>query len=149
MVEWCTQNLRRNGSISRGTSHATTKERYQYTTFVDITNTRYKRLQSLIQNLMRHVRSESAREQRIALFKSYEWWWWWYPSLISLRVSVDVKHRVYLLTDDDDNGSQRCRPKCRNRPGGGGGGVALSPFLIGRMFLREPSRKYSAKLVGS
>ena len=28
MVEWCTQNLRRNGSISRGTSHATTKERY-------------------------------------------------------------------------------------------------------------------------
>ena len=26
---------------------------------------------------------------------------------------------------------------------------ALSPFLIGRMFLREPSWKYSAKLVGS
>ena len=25
----------------------------------------------------------------------------------------------------------------------------LSPFLTGRMFLREPSRKYSAKLVGS
>ena len=25
----------------------------------------------------------------------------------------------------------------------------LSPFLIGRMFLREPSWKYSAKLVGS
>ena len=30
MFEWCTQNLRRNGSISRGTSHATTTERYQY-----------------------------------------------------------------------------------------------------------------------
>ena len=25
----------------------------------------------------------------------------------------------------------------------------LGPFLIGRMFLREPSWKYSAKLVGS
>ena len=62
MVEWCTQNLLRNGSISRGTSHATTKERYQYTTSVDINNMRYKRLQSLIQNHMRHVRSESARE---------------------------------------------------------------------------------------
>ena len=50
MVEWCTQNLRRNGSISRGTSHATATERYQYTTSVDINNTRYKRIQSLIQN---------------------------------------------------------------------------------------------------
>ena len=28
-------------------------------------------------------------------------------------------------------------------------GKALSPFLIGRMFLREPSWKYSAKLVSS
>ena len=27
-------------------------------------------------------------------------------------------------------------------------GKALSPFLIGRMFLREPSWKYSAKIVG-
>ena len=58
-----------NGRISRGTSHATSTERYQYTTSVDINNTRYKRIQSLIQN---HVRSESAREQRIALYKSYE-----------------------------------------------------------------------------
>ena len=44
----------------------------QYTTSVDINNTRYERIQSLIQNHMRHVRSESAREQRIALYKSYE-----------------------------------------------------------------------------
>ena len=29
------------------------------------------------------------------------------------------------------------------------GAWSLSPFLIGRMFLREPSWKYSAKLVGS
>ena len=72
MVEWCTQNLRRNGSISHGTSHATTTERYQYTTSVDINNTRYKRIQSLIHNHMRHVRSESAREQRIALYKIYD-----------------------------------------------------------------------------
>ena len=63
VVEWCTQNLRRNGSISRGSSHATTKEHYQYTTSM-----RYKRIQSLIQDHMRPVRSESAREQRIALY---------------------------------------------------------------------------------
>ena len=30
-----------------------------------------------------------------------------------------------------------------------GGDSEVSPFLIGRMFLREPSWKYSAKLVGS
>ena len=66
-----TQNLRRDGSISRGTSHATTKERYQYTTSVDINNTRYKRIQSLIQSGA-NMRSESAREQRTALYKSYE-----------------------------------------------------------------------------
>ena len=52
MVEWCTQNLRRNGNISCGTSHATTTERYQYITSVDINNTRYKRIQSLIRNHM-------------------------------------------------------------------------------------------------
>ena len=45
---------------------------YQYTTSVDINNTRYKRIQSLIYNHMRHVRIESAREQRIALYKNYE-----------------------------------------------------------------------------
>ena len=28
-------------------------------------------------------------------------------------------------------------------------GKALSPFLIGRMFVREPSWEYSANLVGS
>ena len=64
--------MRRNGSISRGTSLATTKERYQYTTSVDINNMIYKRMQSLIQDHMRHVRSESAREHRTALYKSYE-----------------------------------------------------------------------------
>ena len=46
MVEWCTQNLRWNGSISRGTSHATTTEHYQYTTSVNINNTHYKRMHS-------------------------------------------------------------------------------------------------------
>ena len=45
---------------------------YQYTTSVDINNKRYKRTQSVVQNHMRHVRSESAREQRIALYKSCE-----------------------------------------------------------------------------
>ena len=43
MVEWCAQNMRQNDSISRGTSHATTTERYQYTTSVDINNTRNKK----------------------------------------------------------------------------------------------------------
>ena len=61
---------------------------------------------------------------------------------------------------------------CEGEGGGGGGGLTnfkfgnfsgrypsdgavsmaakgLSPFLIGRMFLREASWKYSAKLVGS
>ena len=64
MVEWCTQNLRRNGSISRGTSHATATERYQYTTSVDINNTRYKRIQSLIQNHMCALSLLESREQR-------------------------------------------------------------------------------------
>ena len=53
-----------------GTSHATTKERYQYTMSVDINITRHKRIQSLIQSHTRHVRSESAREQRIALYSA-------------------------------------------------------------------------------
>ena len=52
--------------------NATATELYQYTPSVDINNTHYKRIQSLIQNHMRHVRIESAREQRIALYKSYE-----------------------------------------------------------------------------
>ena len=52
MVECCMQNMRQNGRISRGASHATTTEHYQYTTSVDINNTRYKRIQSLIQNHM-------------------------------------------------------------------------------------------------
>ena len=71
MVEWCTQNLHWNGSISCGTSHATSAERYQYTTSMDINNTRYKRIQSLIQN---HIPmcAVSAQEQRIVLYKSYE-----------------------------------------------------------------------------
>ena len=46
LVEWCTQNLRQNGSIARGTSHATTTEHYQYTTSVNINNTRNKRIHS-------------------------------------------------------------------------------------------------------
>ena len=57
--------------VSCGTSHATTKECYQYTTSVDMKNMCYKRIQSLIQNHMWHdVRSESAREQRMVLIKA-------------------------------------------------------------------------------
>ena len=43
-----------------------------YTISVDIKNTRYKRTQSLIQNHVRHERTESAREQRTVLYKSDE-----------------------------------------------------------------------------
>ena len=43
-----------------------------YAISVDIKNTRYERIQSLIQNRMRHERSESAREQRTAIYKSDE-----------------------------------------------------------------------------
>ena len=65
MVEWCTQNLRRNGSISRSTSQATSTERYQYTTSVNINNACYKRIQSFIQNHMPvcTVRLLESREQ--------------------------------------------------------------------------------------
>ena len=68
MLKWCTQNLHQDSS------HARTKERYQYTISVDINNTHYKRIQSLIQNHMQYAHSESAQEQRIALYiyKSYE-----------------------------------------------------------------------------
>ena len=86
MVEWCTQNLRRNGSISRGTSHATSTERYQNTTLVDINNTRYKRIQSFIQNHMRHVRSESAREQTKAMNRHHD----------IIIIIIIYNHRHYL-----------------------------------------------------
>ena len=66
MVECSTQNLSRNGTISRGTSHATTTERYQYTTSVDINNTSYKKIVTHLESHA-NVRSESAREQRLAL----------------------------------------------------------------------------------
>ena len=57
---------------SEGVCFSCYLEHCQYTTSVGINNTRYKRLQSLIQNHMSHVRSESAREQRIVPYKSYE-----------------------------------------------------------------------------
>ena len=44
----------------------------EHITSVDIKNTRINRIQSLIQNHMQHVRSESARKQRITLSKSDE-----------------------------------------------------------------------------
>ena len=59
-------------AASRGTSHATIKERYQYTTSVDIENARYERIHSLIQNNKRHERSKSVREKMIDLYKGDE-----------------------------------------------------------------------------
>ena len=66
----CTELAPEMAAVSLGTSHATSRKGYQYTTAVDIKNTRYKKIQSLIH--MRYVRSESAREQRIAPHKSDE-----------------------------------------------------------------------------
>ena len=73
MVEWCTQNLRRDGSISRGTSHATPKGRYQYTTSVAV-NMRCKCIESLVSSESHATCAQGplSLEQGIALYKSYE-----------------------------------------------------------------------------
>ena len=55
-------------AFSRGTSHITTQQRFKYTTWLDI-QTRYTKLQSLVENHMPQDRSESARERRIALYQ--------------------------------------------------------------------------------
>ena len=47
MVKWCKcihRTSAETAAVSRGTSHATTKECYQHTASVDIKNTRYKRI---------------------------------------------------------------------------------------------------------
>ena len=56
-------------AVSRGTSHARTKERYQHTTSVDINNTHYKRIQSLIQN---HIHMPMCGMCAVSLLKSRE-----------------------------------------------------------------------------
>ena len=56
---------------------------------------------------------------------------WHLPPVITMRRGYTCK-RVAQGGTESSNLSRR-----------------LSPFLIGRMFLREPSWKYSAKLVGS
>ena len=53
-------------TVSRGTSHVTTKQLCNYTTSIDIP----KKRRSLIQNHMRQESIESAQEQRIAVYKS-------------------------------------------------------------------------------
>ena len=55
-----------------GTSHATTTERYQYTTFVNIKNTRYKRIQSLVRNYMRHIKAMNNKSNNCALMHSID-----------------------------------------------------------------------------
>ena len=47
-----------------------TKERYHYTTSIDVKNTRYEK--DTVTHSKSHVRSESAREQRITLYGSNE-----------------------------------------------------------------------------
>ena len=59
-------------AVSRGTSHVTTKQSCKYTTWVDIQNAlcTQKTRRSVVYNHMQQEGSESAREQRIALYKS-------------------------------------------------------------------------------
>ena len=72
-VEWCTQNLRRDGSSFTWDKPCSSQRVLSVHHFRGNFKIRVtKRLHSLIQNHMRHVRSESAREQRIALYKSDE-----------------------------------------------------------------------------
>ena len=71
VVVWCTQNLCQDGSSL--TWHQPCNNHIkccQYTTLVVIKKTRYKTIQSLIQNYMWHEHSKPAWEQRTALYKS-------------------------------------------------------------------------------
>ena len=74
MVHGCMVYTERGetAAVSRGTSHVQTKQRCKYTTSVDIHNALYKKLQTLILNHMRQERTESTREQRIALYKIHQ-----------------------------------------------------------------------------
>ena len=68
-----------------------------------------------------------------------------------------VYNYFYVIAYCCATGPEKCGYGHRNAPPlpgtcvqpGRPSGKALSPFLIGRMFLREPSWKYSAKLFGS
>ena len=99
MVEWCPQNLHRNGSISDGTSHAAPKERYQYTTSMDINNMRYKRIQSLIQNHMPMcaVSLLESREQH------------YIKAMNNNCCRASLSHRTYKRNIDRSGFSHRCK----------------------------------------
>ena len=61
-------------------------------------------------------------------------------SNLSLTVRDKVTRQCPQTTTFEEKGEPK---RIRYQPN------ALSPFLIGRMFLRDPSWMYSAKLVGS
>ena len=67
---------------------------------------------------------------------------------LCLSVSVCLSLSVCLVTLCPSTVVETAIARCTSR-WAMARGHALSPFLIGRMFLREPSWKYSAKLVGS
>ena len=71
MVEWCTPNLLRDDSSFTWHQPRNNQIGVSVRHFGAIKNTRYKRIQSLIQNHMRqrYERSESVREQRTALYQ--------------------------------------------------------------------------------
>ena len=65
-------------AVSRGTSDVTTKEHYQYTTSVDIKKIRAIKGDSHSLRITRDVRSECARGQRMALYKSDEFFFFFF-----------------------------------------------------------------------
>ena len=70
---WCTQKVHLTTSVSLGISHVTTKQHSKYTTTVDIQKRVIKKASHLLRiagGAVRQERSESARERRIALYKS-------------------------------------------------------------------------------
>ena len=76
MVEWCSQNLHRKGSSFTWHQPCNNEIALSIHHFARlILRIRaIKRIQSLIQNRTKHERSESVREQRIALYESGQWW---------------------------------------------------------------------------
>ena len=77
LVVRCTQKWAETATVSRGTSHITTKQRCMYTTSVSIQKRAknkvkklHNKIQSLIQNRKRQERSASAGERKITVYKS-------------------------------------------------------------------------------
>ena len=74
MVHGCMVYTERaeTAAVSRGTSHVTTKQHCEYTTLVNTQNRAMKKVVTHLESHIRLARSESFRERRLALYKSYQ-----------------------------------------------------------------------------